>query len=150
MHGSDSGIELIKHFEGLRLTAYLCSGGRPTIGYGSTFYPDGSKVNLGDIISEQQANELLMETLSQFERVVNELLDGIPVNQNQFDALVSFAFNLGTESLAQSTLLNKIKSNHNDTAIAIEFGKWVMAGGQRINGLVIRRRKEAELYFTVA
>ena len=148
MNCSESGIELIKHFEGLRLTAYLCSGGITTIGYGSTFYPDGSKVNLGDIISEQQANELLMETLSQFERVVNELLDGIPVNQNQFDALVSFAFNLGTESLAQSTLFNKIKSNHNDIAIAIEFGKWVMAGGQRINGLVIRRRKEAELYFS--
>jgi lysozyme len=150
MHCSEIGIELIKHFEGLRLTAYLCIGGKPTIGFGSTFYPDGRKVNLGDIISEQQANELLMETLSQFERVVNELLDGIRVNQNQFDALVSFAFNLGTESLAQSTLLNKIKSNHNDTAIAIEFDKWVMAGGQRINGLVIRRRKEAELYFTVA
>ena len=150
MNCSESGIELIKNFEGLSLSAYQCIAGITTIGYGSTFYPDGSKVNLGDIISEQQANELLMETLSQFERVVNELLDGIPVNQNQFDALVSFAFNLGTESLAQSTLLNKIKSNHNDTAIAIEFGKWVMAGGQRINGLVIRRRKEAELYFTVA
>ena len=148
MHCYESGIELIKHFEGLRLTAYLCSGGITTIGYGSTFYPDGSKVNLGDIISEQQANELLMETLSQFERVVNELLDGIPVNQNQFDALVSFAFNLGTESLAQSTLLNKVKSNHNDTSIAYEFGRWVLASGQIINGLVIRRRKEAELYFS--
>ena len=145
---SDSGIELIKHFEGLRLTAYLCSGGRPTIGYGSTFYADGSRVNLGDVITLQQANELLMNFLSQLERDVSTLLNGIPVNQNQFDALVSFAFNLGTESLAQSTLFNKIKSNHNDIAIAIEFGKWVMAGGQRINGLAIRRRKEAKLYFS--
>ena len=148
MRCSESGIELIKHFEGLSLTAYLCSGGIPTIGYGSTFYSDGRRVNLGDIITLQEANELYMETLSQFERDVSELLDGIPINQNQFDALVSFAFNLGIASLAQSTLLNKVKSNHNDTAIAVEFGKWVMAGGQRINGLVIRRRKEAELYFS--
>jgi lysozyme len=123
-------------------------GGKPTIGYGSTFYEDGSEVNLGDVITQQQANELLMNILSQFEKDVSTLLNGIPVNPNQFDALVSFAFNLGTESLAQSTLLNKLKSNQNDTAIAVEFGKWVMAGGQRINGLVIRRRKEAELYFS--
>ena len=148
MNCSESGIELIKHFEGLRLTAYVCIGGKPTIGYGSTFYEDGSEVNLGDVITQQQANELLMNILSQFEKDVSTLLNGIPVNQNQFDALVSFAFNLGTESLAQSTLLNKLKSNHNDTAIAVEFGKWVMADGQRINGLVIRRRKEAELYFS--
>jgi lysozyme len=148
MKCSDSGIELIKHFEGLRLSAYLCSGGKPTIGYGSTFYPDRRNVNLGDVITQQEANELYIETLSQFERDVSELLDGIPINQNQFDALVSFAFNLGIASLAQSTLLNKVKSNHNDTAIAIEFDKWVFAGGQRINGLVIRRKKEAELYFS--
>jgi lysozyme len=148
MKCSYSGIELIKHFEGLRLTAYLCSGGIPTIGYGATFYEDGRNVNLGDVITQQEANELYIETLSQFERDVSELLDGIPINQNQFDALVSFAFNLGIASLAQSTLLNKVKSNHNDTAIAIEFDKWVFAGGQRINGLVIRRKKEAELYFS--
>jgi lysozyme len=145
---SKSGIELIQHFEGLRLTAYLCSGGIPTIGYGSTYYADGSRVNLGDVITLQQANELLMKILSQLERDVSTLLHGIPVNQNQFDAIVSFAFNLGRVSLSQSILFNKIKSNHNDTAIAIEFDKWVMAGRQRINGLVIRRRKEAELYFS--
>lgn len=148
MYCSESGIELIKHFEGLRLTAYVCIGGKPTIGFGSTYYEDGSRVNLGDVITLQQANELLMNILSQFERDLSKLIHGIPVNQNQFDALVSFAFNIGIESLAQSTLLNKLKSNQNDTAIAVEFGKWVMAGGQRINGLVIRRRKEAELYFS--
>jgi lysozyme len=148
MHCSEIGIELIKHFEGLRLTAYVCIGGKPTIGYGSTYYEDGSRVNLGDEITLQQANELLMNILSQFERDVSKLIHGIPVNQNQFDALVSFAFNIGIESLAQSTLLKKVKSNHNDTSIAVEFGRWVMASGQRINGLVIRRRKEAELYFS--
>ena len=134
----------------MRLTAYVCIGGKPTLGYGATYYEDGCRVNLGDVITLQRANELLMNILSQFERDVSTLLHGIPVNQNQFDALVSFAFNLGTESLAQSTLLNKVKSNHNDTSIAYEFGRWVRAGGQIINGLVIRRRKEAELYFTVA
>ena len=148
MHCSEIGIELIKHFEGLRLTAYVCIGGKPTIGYGSTYYEDGSRVNLGDVITLQQANELLMNILSQFERDLSTLIHGIPVNQNQFDALVSFAFNIGIESLAQSTLLKKVKSDHNDTAIAVEFGRWVMASGQRINGLAIRRRKEAELYFS--
>ena len=148
MNCSERGIELIKHFEGLRLTAYVCIGGIPTIGYGATFYEDGRRVNLGDVITLQQANELLMNILSQFERDVNTLLHGIPVNQNQFDALVSLAFNIGIESLAQSTLLNKVKSNHNDTSIAYEFGRWVLASGQIINGLVIRRRKEAELYFS--
>lgn len=148
MHCSESGIELIKHFEGLRLTAYVCIGGKPTIGYGATYYQDGSRVNLGDVITLQRANELLLNILSQFERDVSTLLHGIPVNQNQFDALVSLAFNIGLESLAQSTLLNKVKSNHNDTSIAVEFGRWVLASGQIINGLVIRRRKEAELYFT--
>ncbi len=148
MNCSVRGIELIKHFEGLRLNAYLCSGGIPTIGYGSTFYSDGRRVNLGDIVTHQEANELLMETISQFERDVSELLSGIPVNQNQFDALVSFAFNLGIASLAQSTLFNKVEANHNDTSIAEEFERWVLAGGQRINGLVIRRKKEAELYFS--
>ena len=148
MHCSEIGIELIKHFEGLRLTAYECIGGKPTIGYGSTYYEDGRRVNLGDVITQQQANELLMNILSQFEKDVSTLLHGIPVNQNQFDALVSLAFNIGIESLAQSTLLKKVKSNHNDTSIAVEFGRWVMARGQRINGLVIRRRKEAELYFS--
>jgi lysozyme len=148
MHCSEIGIELIKHFEGLRLTAYVCIGGKPTIGYGSTYYEDGSRVNLGDEITLQQANELLMNILYQLERDVNTLLHGIPVNQNQFDALVSFAFNIGIESLAQSTLLKKVKSNHNDTSITVEFGRWVLASGQKINGLVIRRRKEAELYFS--
>jgi lysozyme len=148
MHCSEIGIELIKHFEGLRLTAYVCIGGKPTIGYGSTYYEDGSRVNLGDVITLQQANELLMNILSQFERNVSTLIHGIPVNQNQFDALVSFAFNIGIESLAQSTLLKKVKSNHNDTSITVEFGRWVLASGQKINGLVIRRRKEAELYFS--
>lgn len=148
MYCSEICIELIKHFEGLRLTAYVCIGGKPTIGFGSTYYEDGSRVNLGDVITLQQANELLMNILSQFERDLSTLIHGIPVNQNQFDALVSFAFNIGIESLAQSTLLKKVKSNHNDTSIAVEFGRWVMASGQRINGLVIRRRKEAELYFS--
>ena len=73
MHCSEIGIELIKHFEGLRLTAYVCIGGKPTIGYGSTYYEDGSRVNLGDVITLQQANELLMNILYQLERDVNTL-----------------------------------------------------------------------------
>lgn len=141
------GLELIKSFEGFRFTAYLCSAGVPTIGYGATYYANDSKVKIGDKITKEQAEILLRKTVRDFEQNVSALLNTTPVNQNQFDALVSFAFNLGTGALAKSTLLTKVKANPNDPAISREFGKWVNAGGLKRNGLVTRRRIEAELYF---
>lgn len=147
MKCSDNGVKLIKSFEGLKLNAYLCSAGVPTIGYGSTYYEDGSKVKLGQSITKIEAEQLLTNTLKEFESNTLALLNGVKVNQNQFDALVSFAFNLGTGSLAKSTLLKKVKVNPNDPTITQEFTKWVMGGGVRLTGLVRRRKKEAELYF---
>ena len=145
---SPKGLELIKSFEGLRLTAYLCSANVPTIGYGSTYYANDQKVKMGDKITKEQADALLRKTVRDFEQNVSALLNGATVNQNQFDALVSFAFNLGTGALAKSTLLTKVKANPADPAISREFGKWVNAGGKKVNGLVKRRRLEAELYFS--
>lgn len=145
---SPKGLELIKSFEGLSLHAYLCSANVPTIGYGSTYYANDQKVKMGDKITKEQAEILLRKTVRDFEQNVNALLNGTPVNQNQFDALVSFAFNLGTGALAKSTLLKLVKANPNDVAISREFDKWVNAGGKKVKGLVLRRKKEAELYFS--
>lgn len=148
MKSSDNGIRLIQEFEGLRLTSYLCSAGVPTIGYGATFYQDGSKVKLGQTITNTQANQLLKDHLKEFEGALIGLLNTTKVNQNQFDALVSFTFNLGAANLAKSQLLRFIKANPNDPKIAAEFAKWNRAGGEVSRGLVRRRKKEAELYFT--
>ncbi len=148
MKTSDNGLRLIQEFEGLRLTSYLCSAGVPTIGYGATYYADGSKVNLGQTITNAQAVQLLKDHVKEFEQSVIGLLNTTKVNQNQFDALVSFAFNLGAANLAKSQLLRFIKANPNDPKIAAEFAKWNRAGGEVSRGLVRRRKKEAELYFT--
>jgi lysozyme len=148
MKCSANGLRLIQEFEGLRLTSYLCSAGVPTIGYGATYYHDGSKVKLGQTITREQANQLLKDHLKEFEGSVIGLLNNTKVNQNQFDSLVSFTFNLGAGNLAKSQLLRFIKSNPNDPKIAAEFLKWNRAGGEVSTGLVRRRKKEAQLYFT--
>jgi|688.fasta_scaffold98247_4 lysozyme len=147
MKSSSNGIRLIQEFEGLRLTSYLCSAGVATIGYGATYYQDGSKVKLGQTITRDQADQLLKDHLKQFEGSVLGLLNTTKVNQNQFDALVSFCFNLGAGNLAKSQLLRFVKANPKDPKIAAEFAKWNRAGGEVSRGLVRRRKKEAELYF---
>jgi len=147
MKSSSNGIRLIQEFEGLRLTSYLCSAGVPTIGYGATYYQDGSKVKLGQTITRHQADQLLKDHLKEFEGSVLGLLNTTKVNQNQFDALVSFCFNLGAGNLAKSQLLRFVKANPKDPKIAAEFAKWNRAGGEVSRGLVRRRKKEAELYF---
>jgi lysozyme len=145
---SQTGIDLIKSFEGLKLSAYKCSANVATIGFGSTFYPDKSPVKMGDKLKDiQHAEELLKLTLIQFENNVSALFFNVELKQNQFDALVSFAFNLGTGALAKSTLFKKVKLNPNDPTIEIEFNKWVNAGGKKLPGLIRRRKAEAKLYF---
>ena len=148
MKTSQTGIDLIKSFEGLKLEAYKCSAGVPTIGYGSTFYPDHKPVKMGDKLKDKnEAEELLKVTLIEFEKNVSALFYNVILKQNQFDALVSFAYNLGTASLAESTLLKKVKANPNDKTISLEFAKWVNAGGVKLPGLIKRRKAEADLYF---
>jgi lysozyme len=142
------GINLIKSFEGFRSKPYKCPAGVPTIGYGATFYPDGKKVTMSDReIMEEKATELLHSMLGNFEKYVDSYcIDSI--TQNQFDALVSFAYNLGPANLKSSTLLKKVNQNPNDETIKDEFRKWVKAGGKKLAGLVKRREAESNLYFT--
>jgi lysozyme len=146
MKASPNALRIIKQFEGLRLTAYQCSAGVWTIGYGSTFYPDGAKVRQGEKITVEKADYMLKYTVSLFAVKVSELIKS-KVNQNQFDALVSFAYNVGAGALQKSTLLRKVNENPNDPSIEIEFLKWDKAKGKRLPGLTKRRQQEADLYF---
>lgn len=132
---------MIAGHEGLRLEAYLCPAGVWTIGYGHT---KGAKP--GMTITRQRAEALLKEDLLTAENTVNRLY--LKLNQNQFDALVSFVFNVGSGNFLRSTLLKKIQANANDPAIAAEFNKWNRGGGRVLPGLVKRRQQEAELYFS--
>lgn len=146
MKVNSKGIQLIKTFEGCLLNAYLDSVKVPTIGYGATYYENGNKVKLGDKISQERANELLEWHIQEFAEGVAKLIK-VELNDNQFSALVSFAFNLGIGNLSKSTLLKKVNINPADLTIKDEFLKWVSAGGKRLNGLVRRRNAESELYF---
>ena len=150
MKTSDKGIDLIKKYEGFRAKAYKCPADKWTIGYGHT-----GGVNSGDVISEKQAEEFLRADLSTAERALNKTR--LQLNQNQFDALVSFIFNVGVGSpkshpkgpsgFLGSTLLIKVKHDVNDPTIRKEFERWIYAGGKVLNGLVRRRKEEADLYF---
>lgn len=143
-----AGIDMIKSFEGFVGKPYKCPAGIPTIGYGATFYPDGKKVAMTDaVITEGQATDLLAHMLISFEKYVDSYCVDT-ITQNQFDALVSFAYNLGPANLKSSTLLKKVNTNPADESIRLEFMKWVKAGGKTLKGLVRRREAEANLYFT--
>jgi lysozyme len=145
---SKKGVDLIKKHEGFRSKPYLCPANVPTIGYGATFYPDGRKVKLTDeSINETIGEVILKKHLEKFEQYVDSYCTD-KLNQNQFDALVSFCFNLGPSNLKSSTLLKKVNANHNDPTIKDEFMKWVKAGGRTLKGLVTRRTEEANLYFS--
>lgn len=142
------GLDLIKEFEGLSLKPYLCSAKVPTIGYGSTFYESGAKVQMTDKpITKERAEDLLEIVANRFATRVFSMLKK-PVTQNQFNALVSFAFNVGTTALQNSTLLKLVNNNPNDANISKEFLRWNKAGGKVVQGLTNRRVKESALYFT--
>ncbi len=152
---NEDGYLIIANFEGLRLNPYLCSAGVPTIGYGSTFYPSGKKVTMKDkAITKETALWMLKTTANMFAKDVDTLVTS-NVNQNQFNALVSFAFNLGSdidadsipEGLGDSNLLKKVNANPKDVAIAKEFMKWINANGSPNKGLMKRRAEEVKIYF---
>lgn len=149
MRISNKGIALIKRFEGFFSKPYKDPIGIPTIGYGFTYYlPSRIKVTLQDKpITEQQATEMLKEVLKGYESDVLRLVKK-PLTQNQFDALVSFTYNLGATNLSKSTLLRKLNVNPNDPSISLEFVKWNKAGGKVFRGLTLRREAERDLYFT--
>ena len=139
MKTSDVGIELIKKYEGYVLKAYKCPSGVWTIGYGHT-----NGVKSGMQITKAQALDYLKQDLNVFESAVTNYVK-VPLNQNQFDALVSFSFNCGAGALKTSTLLQKLNSSdYNGTAN--EFLKWNKSNGKVLNGLVKRRQEEKELF----
>ena len=143
-----NGYNLIASFEGLSLVPYKDSVGIPTIGYGNTYYPDGRKVKMTDPkITKAYAMELLKVTADKFAISVWGFTDK-PLTQNKFNALVSFAYNVGIGNYRKSTLLKKVKSNPNDHSIIAELLKWNKAGGKVIPGLTNRRKKEADIYFS--
>ena len=141
MNISPKGIALIKEFEGIRLKAYKCPGGVWTIGYGHT-----AGVKPGMVITEAQAEEYLKADLIAFERYLNGL--GLDLNQNQFDALISFIYNVGTGNFSSSTLLCKVRVNPQDNSIMDEFHRWVYSKGRVLPGLQRRRLAEMKLYFS--
>ena len=148
MRLDSKGYELIKTFEGLSLKPYLCSAKVPTIGYGNTFYTNGVKVTMSDApITQERANEMLKVIADSFALKVSKITPS-GLTQNQFNALVSFAFNLGVQALTNSTLLRLVKINPNDGNIAKEFLRWNKAGGKVVDGLTKRRIKESALYFS--
>lgn len=146
MNLNEAGKSLIKSFEGCRLKSYQCSAGHWTIGFGNTFYPDGTKVKPGDKITQERANELFEIIAKDFADKVAPLVKS-QVNENQFAALTSFAYNAGIGNLMKSTLLKKVNANPSDETIRAEFMKWDKAGGKKLAGLTRRRKAEADLYF---
>ena len=139
MTTSPEGKNIIKSFEGLRLEAYRCPAGIPTIGWGHT-----KGVRMGQHITREQAEDMLVEDIAPIERLLNAL--GINFRQCQFDALVSWIFNLGEGNFKQSTLLKKIMANAKDEEISDEIVKWVYAGKEPLPGLMNRRVMEATLF----
>ena len=144
-----NGYNLICEFEGLKLKPYLCSARISTIGYGNTYYPNGKRVTLlDDAITKEYAFEIFKTIADKFAKRVDDMVK-TELTQNQFNALVSFAYNVGTGAFATSTLLKKVNNNPNDVAIKNEFLKWVRANKKVVQGLVNRRNKEVLIYFKI-
>lgn len=145
MKVSEDGLALIREFEGKRLTAYRDAVGIWTVGFGHT----GPDVHEGMMITEAEADAFLREDVKDAERCVNKYVTDIALLQCQFDALVSFVFNLGCGALRRSTLLQCLLDGDDDAA-AREFIKWNRAGGQVLAGLTRRREAEAEMFRRIA
>ena len=141
---SPFGVDLICNFEGKRLTAYDDGVGGWTIGFGTTKYPNGIRVKKGDTCTLDQAKAYMQNDLKSFEQTVNNTVK-VPLSQNQFDALVSLAYNIGSTAFKNSTLVRQLNEG-NYKAAANQFNVWVNAGGKRMQGLVNRRAAERTLF----
>ena len=139
MNISSKGIDLIKHFEGCELEAYHCAAGVPTIGYGHI-----KGVKMGDTITQEEAESMLVHELEEYENYIHKYV-AVPLDQNQFDALVSWVFNLGAGNLAASTLLKVLNAGSYDEVPA-QIMRWNKAGGKVLEGLTRRRQAEADLF----
>jgi lysozyme len=144
---NSDGIKLMHLYEGLRLEAYLCPAKVWTIGYGNTFYEDGTKVKKGDVVTEERAYELFHNIVSQkFEGKVKKLLK-VELNDNQYSALISFVYNVGLGNFSNSTLLKMVNKNPNNPFIREQFMLWNKVKKIPLLGLTRRRIAEANLYF---
>lgn len=139
------GLKCIKHYEGYRDKNYYCDGGISTIGIGSTRWFDGRPIKEGQTCTEEQAEQLFRRDIKVFEDAVTQCLT-VPVTQGQFDALVSFSYNVGEGALAESTLLRNINNRDFESA-RTQFMRWCRAGGQEIYGLKVRRKSEVDLFY---
>ena len=148
MTPSQNAIKLIKKYEGFYPDSYLCPASIPTIGFGSTMWSDGKRVKLGQRITMEEAEKLLMWEITN----KSKALPKMSVNQNMYDSIISFVYNLGLGAFSKSTLYKKINVNPFDPTIRDEFMKWTKARVKgelkTLPGLVKRRKEEADLYFT--
>lgn len=144
MKVSSKGLELIKEFEGFSSVAYLCSAKKATIGYGNTFWEDGTPVKIGDQISKERAETLLKHVVDNFSVAV-EVDIKIEVTQNQFDAMVSLAYNIGLGAFKNSTLLRQLNRG-NFVGASQEFLRWDKSNGKPLLGLTRRREREKLLF----
>lgn len=139
MKTGSKGIKLVKEFEGFKAQAYLCPANVWTIGYGTT-----SGVKKGQMVTEEQAIKLLQDDLAKFEKAVKNLVR-VPLNQDQFDALVAFVYNIGVGAFSRSTLLSLLNQG-NYEAVPEQLLRWNKAGGRVLNGLTRRRQAEGKLF----
>jgi lysozyme len=146
MKTSQNGIDLIKSFEGCRLKAYKCPAGILTIGIGRTGTVNGKPITADMTITELMAETLLAIDLQKFEKCINDNVKK-PLTQNEFDALVSFVFNVGTGAFEKSSMLKLLNSGHMPLA-AGQFDRWIYAKGKVLNGLKKRRAAEKALFLT--
>jgi lysozyme len=144
----NKGYMLICEFEGFSAKPYLCPAKLATIGYGNTFYKDGKKVTMVDSpITRAEAFDMFKDIADNFAKRVSKCVTQ-PLTQNQFNSLVSFAYNVGVANFMRSTLLKKVNNNRLDHSIADEFLKWDKVGTKKLAGLTKRRQIEADNYFT--
>lgn len=143
---SVKGIEFIAGFESLQLKAYLCPSNVWTIGWGTTVYPNGQHVKKGDTCTVEQAKAYKNHDLNRFQKCVNDAVT-VPINQNQFDALVSLTYNIGEAAFKSSTLLKKLNAGDYG-GTADQFLVWNKSGGKVLNGLVNRRAAERQLFLS--
>ena len=145
---NNAGYLLITEFEGFSAKPYLCPAKIPTIGYGNTYYSDGKRVTLLDeSISKQDAFDMFKLIADKFANKVSNLVK-TPLNQNQFNALVSLSYNIGMANFMNSTLLKKVNKDHNDILIGLEFKKWNKVNKKEVIGLTRRRLYESIIYFS--
>lgn len=143
MKTGQKGVDLIKKFEGLRLVGYLCPANVPTVGYGTT----GPNIRVGMRITEGEAEEFLRNSLIVIEQTIAKIVT-VSLNQNEFDSLVSFAYNIGSSALRSSTLLKRLNAGEDKKLVAAEFLRWDKVNGSPVLGLTRRRKAEHDLFLT--